>query len=312
MPTVIPKLQAEFDKNKYTDLEKKIRAEIIEKGSIPTIACIYGDMKDCIGFVEEIIRPKEGGFLIKLYGCSFLFKGHSDPELTATLKRALIETIKLFMKIPFVFVIPYFALFRRKATKAIMKWFAYIYAVAINPSGRKNRILDEKEFNIFPREILRVGSVFADRIKDDELKGYVLKFIKFCATVIECDNAYRYRIQDILSNWDKSKNSTKEVGRLFDLMISRETSVPYKMRVFKKATMSVLYMSRGSRKFLSQIINEIDFKKIEMDESDRYFSLLIHGYNTKGWSLEDRIRIKDLIDERLGHVMFSDTILGKK
>lgn len=312
MPTVIPKLQAEYDKNIYTELEKKIRAEIIEKGSIPTIACVYGDTKDCVGFVEEVIRPEEGGFLIKLYGCSFLFKGHSDPDLTATLKRALIETIKLFMKIPFVFIIPYFALFRRKAIKAIMKWFAYIYAVAINPSGMKNRVLDEKEFNTFPREILRVGSVFADRIKDDELKEYVLKFIKFCATVIECDNAYRYRIQDIISNWDKTKNPVKEAGRLFDLMISRETSIPYKMRVFKKAMMSVLYLSRGVRRVLAQIINEIDFKKIEMDESDRYFSLLISGYNTKGWRLEDRKKIKELIDERLGHVMFSDTILGKK
>ena len=80
--------EAEKQTNKLRKQPVPIPAREIKVMSV--IGSIFGEVKNCIGITEKVIRTKEGRDFTKLWGCSYLFKGyvaHQVIELLQISKR---------------------------------------------------------------------------------------------------------------------------------------------------------------------------------------------------------------------------------
>jgi len=128
----------------------------------------------------------------------------------------------------------------------------------------------------------------------------------FIALFLEYDNAYRFRLQDILvlkSNVAARKNIKKEVSRLFDILIERETSGPQAEK-WEKTRKIILLLLRLKifREYFTSILINIHPAEVMIDENDWYFCLRRKSFNFKGKTLEERLKIKDEIDKEKGHI----------
>ncbi len=127
----------------------------------------------------------------------------------------------------------------------------------------------------FVRELHRACSI--EYIGEDER----IKEIRFMLRDIECmilefDNAYRFRMQDILEEMDKEalkKDPIKEICRFLDIMIDREVKVEVK-DTWRLLQMFTKYYLRFDKKFLDMIVRvllELDIEKCKLSEEDKYY-----------------------------------------
>ena len=98
---------------------------------------------------------------------------------------------------------------------------------------------------------------------------------KIMAHIFEYDDAYRYRLQDVMSELNKEnlfKNPRKELSRLVDLLIVRDTAQNMRDK-FKTVKLFLWLLVPFKRKFLKSI-KDLDLDKMKFDEDDRYWVLL--------------------------------------
>ena len=119
-----------------------------------------------------------------------------------------------------------------------------------------------------------------------------LKTGKIMATIIEYDNAYHERMQDIANECVKEdllKNPYKELSRLYQIFISREVGIKLKLNV--KGVMRLirlaLFVPRIRRAF-KRAVMQTNFDDLRMTEADRYTVLFHNGYNFFGMTYEER------------------------
>lgn len=128
------------------------------------------------------------------------------------------------------------------------------------------------------------------------------------------DNAYKFIIQDGLSNVKKSgfippygfyeKQGVKEFWRIYDLIISRETDAGMirKLRFIGKGLKLAIFTSPALKRIIGKFMDNLNHEKLKMDESDHYFSLRFKSYNISGRTFEDREAEWKRINKEKGHV----------
>lgn len=124
--------------------------------------------------VEKVEFPKEGGILTYLKGRKFPFPGFPHEKMVE--RMAFIKAM-----------IP-----------ALVKGASYAIG--------KDRIKPDK-YCRFVREIYRLFNLLIEREKGNELKNFWAQMRDVICMILEFDNAYRFRMQDILSeiNLDEVK-----------------------------------------------------------------------------------------------------------
>lgn len=105
-------------------------------------------------------------------------------------------------------------------------------------------------------------------------------------TVLEFDNAYRYRFQDIVVELDKvavKKNTIRELNRLLDIMMSRENGPEVKdtWRLIKMGVRFYLRFDRKMQRMIGDILGELDLKQVELTIEDKHFAGLRQDYTFK-------------------------------
>ena len=292
-------------------LNEQIHKHITEKGQISEVHGVFGEYFPNKGFIEEI-KLTEKGNQTKFYGCSVLYKGIVKNEVIdslATVKRVLIETLRLVLRPTF---------------KNALYWFVRIYRADLESKTYKNL----NEFSPFPRELIRAANVIADKIPlvysqtgpgpsesnyylderepdEREMRVLVKRLFYFIGTLVQFDSAYCWRPQDALSNLDKEKlkkSPRKEVLRLFDIAIERESQIKDKIQLFRKFASIILFVPKV-RKFAKEYLMELDLEKIKPDTDDDYWAGRRAGYNWKGIDWETRRKQADDLDKRLGNVI---------
>jgi hypothetical protein len=104
-----------------------------------------------------------------------------------------------------------------------------------------------------------------------------------CA-VLEFDDAYRYRFQDVLSELsylNLHKNPIKEIKRLLNIYSSREKTEGLRGRVQKIINLACLYL-RFNRKLLQEITTfliNIDIEELKMSKEDIYWTKRWNNYD---------------------------------
>jgi hypothetical protein len=115
---------------------------------------------------------------------------------------------------------------------------------------------------------------------------------------LEADHAYKYRFQDAFSELDKQAlriNPLKEITRLMDIMISRESSINLatKWQLIKKTIVPIYYLIKiFNKKLYNQLLKmaeDLDIEKIKPTKEDIFWmNEMDSSYNFRGLSWESR------------------------
>lgn len=217
----------------------------------------------------NIEYPQEGGTFTNILGFKHPHAGYPEKVTlgqNATVKRALISTVKIFFKV------------WRHPIKSWIDWLADVYQA----DYIKHQI-PENQLCRSAREILRVGRLFAK--SEHELRAL------WCIVMMwEMDDAYRFRGQDVLAELKKENLNRirKEVNRLLKIGMKREISVVEKRRTMSFAVRLSLFIP-SVRKFVKDFLNELNLEEIKPTTADLYWMTRYEDYNFAGLSYEIRL-----------------------
>ncbi len=120
------------------------------------------------------------------------------------------------------------------------------------------------------------------------------KFARIIATIIEYDDAYRLRIQDLMSEIGTHAlrdDPRAELKRLSEIFIKREKTQAAKfINTFIKVLRIALLHPRIKKAFI-KAVRHTDFNRMILDNADRYHILLRNDYDFTGRTFEQRKKI---------------------
>lgn len=136
-------------------------------------------------------------------------------------------------------------------------------------------------------------------IENPELK----EAIRDCLCMfMEFDNAYRFRMQDILPEINVAaikKEPIKEISRLLDLLMEREvweegkTKMAEKWKMAKELICLFLRFKPSIKKYIVDMVTRIDLKRIEPTKEDRYYCEFRKDYKF-GFMTRENIPIREI------------------
>lgn len=270
----------------------------------------FGDIDKCTGIVEKKTEPPEGGIYTKFVGCSYLFKGYPNIQIVSIMeipKNLLSQIPEVIGSMPFHAKIAslFFVSFLKLFAKDYLIRFVEIYLHSATKPLQKY-LLPEKRYCTSVREIYRVMGIMVGDTKTTRMNYLLRELQSFLCMSLEYDTTYKFRLQDILPEFNKQavqSNPVKEIKRVSKILIERENMREMKRRWKKifKIGLFVLKMSRKSRRLVKNFFEDIDLEKVKLDEADWYFCLRRHQYNFQDKTLEERGIIKERIDKEKGH-----------
>lgn len=117
------------------------------------------------------------------------------------------------------------------------------------------------------------------------------------AHLIEYDDTYRFRLQDLMSESSKEtllKSPRKEIARLLDIYLSREqhvsedvAAIKNKIRKMVRLLSLILLVPRIKRAF-KHALSSVRFERLQLDKADKYHCLMRADYNFCGKTTEER------------------------
>jgi hypothetical protein len=113
------------------------------------------------------------------------------------------------------------------------------------------------------------------------------------STILEYDNAYRFRLQDILSELDKSQlkgfKVIKELQRLFDIIHTRELSQnPVERTWLNMKKFTYLLIIPQIRKLVIDILKDLNIDEIRFNNEDLCYINKYGVYSYCGKTLKER------------------------
>ena len=124
------------------------------------------------------------------------------------------------------------------------------------------------------RELHRAASLeFAGESIEEREKRFMVRDI--VCMFLECDNAYRFRFQDVITELKKDnlKNPTREILRLLGLMMEREKTQEIKdsWRLIKFFLPWYLRSNPSVSRYLRTMLLEVDVAKCVLDAGDKEY-----------------------------------------
>jgi hypothetical protein len=196
----------------------------------------------------------------------------------------IIETLKLVGK---WYLLPFLLLINKKKA---LDAFNRVALKAVSPTLLKDECLTN-----FSRETKRFIEVFVSKLGltgGDQLAIIV-------SNLIDYDNAYRLRLEDVLSETSKYrllKNPRKEIRRLVGILKERETlrceikntNIHYKFKVTAWLFSLALLIPKFNRAF-KEAIEQSNFENFQYDEIDMYWVSMRTDFLWLGLTNEERL-----------------------
>lgn len=243
---------------------------------------------------ERTEYPPEGGIYIYYRGLPYPKKGFPYPEAIHAndiAKRTVLTILSMFgirdMLLPALTL----AILPFKKKVRILEYFI----------GGLNRImswtldghvLTEERYCNLCKELGKGIDAFFNGLGVDH--RYATAFALYIKTMIEYDDAYRYRIEDIMSETTAEKlieNPRKEVRRLLNIFLSREkTHAKNTARILLQISSIVLLYPKIKKSFI-KAVGKMNVVKMGLDNADRYHVLQRDEYNFTGRTFEERCEI---------------------
>lgn len=240
-------------------------------------------------FLTTSVEYPEKGILMNYKDVKFKRQGFVFPEAAIS-----INNLKKFSVI-------FLAVIRAKGIKGRIGAFLGQYVALAdwvfqwyNPNTQlmSTIYLQENRYRQSLRELTKFINQFLNNLKIYPKQQESPKdFGRAICTMLEYDNAYHWRLEDVLSETSKElllKNPRKELKRLLKIYKEREhTGIDFKAEAIIKAS-NILFFIPSVKKAFKKAIESIDVEKLKMTESDLYFALNYDGYDFKGLPLEER------------------------
>lgn len=225
--------------------------------------------------LENVEFPPEGGVLTYMSGMEEPYKGfpfHEMVDKIDILKKVVRGTLSSFfhsskrrnkLQLLTILFVPW--LVTDSVRALVYTFFRMVERFKIKPIM----------YSTSMRELHRVFSIehFNEKPQDREFR---LQLRDLTCMILEMDNAYRFRFQDVMSELDKvslRKNPGKELVRLLTLMQSREKEQTVKdtWTLFKTFLPIALFFSRKTRRYVIDILTSLDLEQIKLSKEDRAF-----------------------------------------
>ena len=297
-----PKYQALVGDPRFAGLLQSVQAYNSYVENMRIMGTIVAEMKEVpimesekpkdINPLEKVEFPPEGGVLTYMGGQEYPYRGFPYFEF--------VEKIDALKKInTFIVSGVYHALKKRN------KIFLFFEFLLLAPIIRNVfwayifsywRIVDRfklktERYSKAIRELYRCFSVEGEK-ESEQIKDLRLMLRDWECMILEFDNAYRFRLQDISEEIDKEslkKNPVHELQRLLDILIERENTVEQKdkWRLFKKFVSYYLRFDRKLLRCVVNIITNLNIEEFKLQVEDKHYCKPRKDYSF-GFSLREQ------------------------
>ena len=215
---------------------------------------------------------------------AYPYKTFVNPEILENAnitKRIINEAIKVLSQKQFIPGVLYTVLSVKRIEK-LLHVFNSICLKTINGD-----ILKDKHLTAFSREFQWCVFNFLYQLGIEQTIAD--KFSENITHLIEHDNAYRFRIQDILSETTKDKlRNRNELNRLAKLALKRSTEVVGLKFVKLAKLISYSLLIPKLKKAYNKMLDEMTLESLQYDESDRYWVALRKDFDAFGLTYDER------------------------
>lgn len=226
--------------------------------------------------LEKVEFPEESGVFTYMKGYDYPYRGYPYYEF--------VDKIDLVKKLSRNLQSGFYHGLKNN-------WFKWLLIPLIPTLGKQlfwaftytfHRLIDRfqmrtNRYSQAVSEIYRAASVsWSDETpKATELRK-MLRDIE--CMILEFDNAYRFRVQDILPELNKEElviSPIHEINRILDIWIERENGEDIKnsWRLLKLFTSYYLRFDRSLLRTITRVLLEIDPAKVQMTVEDKYFAI---------------------------------------
>jgi hypothetical protein len=139
------------------------------------------------------------------------------------------------------------------------------------------------------REIYRVGTKLIEDTADKTTKLVIEALRDILCLILEYDDAYRYRFQDIIKEMDKSaikRNVRKELNRLFSILRQRDKQLAKKWRAIEAVISLFLIINKNIRKIIQELLLELNINEVVMDKGDIHHAKRKTSYSWQHYEQE--------------------------
>jgi hypothetical protein len=232
------------------------------------------------------------GVMVELAGAEFPQKGVAIPitmQRINAVKRMITESTKLIKEKEFLILVSLFMLKTIKGRiKFIEKIFNSFNSIAI-------KVIDNSFFKrYYLTSVARNLDLLISRtmINMGISKTVSADFGRVMSAVIEFDNAYRFRMQDAITeiDIDKLKNRpAKELLRVLEIYRQRDNEGVSRKIMILKPIIKILFMSKWFRNAFILALESINIDEMRFDANDRYWICQRGDYEFLGLSYEERM-----------------------
>lgn len=287
--------QVQIDPTKYEQHGKECLAELQTLLKKYDFDLTGQDRQPVMLIPNDLIRAENNQAIENRVDLKFPEKGFPDPlavSLNNKVKRSLKIAIDFFSYKWTIIAFSLFALFPFKyKIKVIEKWldgwagFGYL---VMEP-----RLMQPKFYTEFSRETLVFINAFLKSLGISEALAYKTAWIG--AELAERDNAYRWRLEDLLSEssvHDLLYHPHKEIQRLVDILYQREKKSDKLKRTARSSLRLILLMLYHPkiRKAWNKALKEVNFKNFQYDDMDRHAVMKYAGYDFFGIPHAERLK----------------------
>lgn len=247
---------------------------------------------------DHVEYPPEGGIYVYYKGMPFPKKGFPFPEAVwqnDIMKRIVMTMIKSFASKSMILPIMSFAILPWKVkVRALERILNNLFRVT-DWLTRDSYLKEERYSN--PARALRIA-VRAFLLDLGITEGTSKEIALLVANVIEYDDAYRYRIQDIMTETSKiglTEWPLREVRGLMKIFLKREKAPNAATNIKALGLLATIgLMHPRVRRAFRSAIRAIDihtFAWLQLDDADRYQVLFRGDYDYLGRSMQERRKI---------------------
>jgi len=150
-----------------------------------------------------------------------------------------------------------------------------------------------KRYGRAVREIYRVLTIQVDKINSDPNAPLLIRKLwcifynirTIICVLCEWDNAYRYRVQDVLTELDMvnlCKHPIKELRRVLSIMVERENR-GHKKKLWQRAKLALTFFLLVNPKIknkIVEILSEINKEEIQFEDDD-WYCICMRGFDGK-------------------------------
>ena len=240
--------------------------------------------------------PDEGGIYVYYKGMKYPRKGFPFPEavwLNDIAKRVSVMLMRTFLSADMLIYMPIFLLMPWPLKKKTINKIVAAYEHTLDWITQSYTLTDHRLSN--PCRTLK--KLVYEFIKGLDLKN-ATEMSRHVSIMIEYDDAYRYRMQDVFNEANRQQlieSPVREVRRLIKIFFEREqvAKMPRKFKFAMDAASIALLHPKVRRAFKGAFaaITDKEFAMLGLDNSDRYHVLLRNDYNFLGRTFQERRNI---------------------